>query len=205
MTTEPRPATPSRATVRRTLLISGGFALAFGLYLLAFLVPDVLATASGPQRMTLAQAAEIASAQNTYAIIEDGEWDCDTIVYVRGQSSTNRLRTITRFTEVFLTGGAKDNPAVMLARLSGEVACGELSALEPTGYLTRMSADRQQELTNEARLARFFNATEFLEFCAYCGTDNSLIGTVAGLIAAAGGAALLVWGLRMRVPAPDLE
>jgi hypothetical protein len=60
-----------------------------------------------------------------------------------------------------------------------------------------MSDSKQQDLTNDARLARFFDATEFLEFCDYCGPENSLIGVAFGVVFALAGIAILIVGYRM--------
>jgi hypothetical protein len=147
--------------------------------------------------MTLAEAAATATDQSTYVKIEDGVWRCDTIRYIRGRSSTNSLATTTRFTEIFLTDDATPEQIVMLASLSGEKDCADLDGSPPDGYLTRMSDSKQQDLTNDARLARFFDATEFLEFCDYCGPENSLIGVAFGVVFALAGIAILIVGYRM--------
>ena len=185
-------------TSRRTLLMLGGFLIAFSLYLMVFLVPDVLRTAGGPQSVTLEQAAAIANTESAYVTIEDGEWDCRTIEYVRGRSSTNSRRIETRFTEIFLTDGANPDQIVLFASMSGEMTCDDFEILDqPTGYLTRMSDGKQQELTNDARLARYFDATDFLEFCGYCGTENSLIGAIVGVVLFLGGLFVFWRGWKM--------
>lgn len=195
--TNQTPPTASPANRRRILLISGGVVLAFGLYLLAFLLPDVLRTVGGPTSMSLAQAAGAASNASTYARLEDGVWDCASIAYVRGPSSSNRLREITRFTEAFLTDGGQPQKVVVLATMSGEMNCAQLNAIEPTGYLNRMDDSQYQELANEVRLVGYAPTAQYLEFCGYCGQDNSLIGTIFGFVIFGSGLALLVLGLRM--------
>lgn len=184
------------------MVLGFGIALGlFGAYLLVFLVPDVLITASGPQMLSLKQAAEVAGDNSHYATIEDGKWDCRTISYVRGPSTTgNRVRVITRFTEIFLTDDEPLPSTVMLVSMSGEMKCGEFETVMPTGYLTRMSGDRQQELTNDVRLTRFPEAESFLEFCGYCGTENSLIGVGFGVALALMGVVLTITGFRMGKP-----
>lgn len=181
---------------RRLVLIAAAFLLFFAIYLLAFLLPDFIRTAVGPQQMTMSQAAETASETDTYIAISDGTWECDTIEYVRGRSSTDSNRLTTRFTEVFRTNG--NGTVVLLATMSDEVDCAELQATDLAGYLQRMSPKREQELINEVRLARFINATVFLEICGYCGPTNSLIGTMFGFGFGLIGLVLLVWGLRMQ-------
>lgn len=182
---------------RRTMLITGGVMLVFSIYLLVFLVPDLIRAAAGPEGMTLARAADIASEESTYARLEDGRWQCDTIEYIRGMSSSGTRQIVTRYTEVFYTDATKPEQTVVLVSLSGEVDCAELESLVPEGYLTRMSSGDRQALTNEARLARYFAATDFLSFCGYCGEENSFIGVVFGVIFAVGGFVVLMMGFRM--------
>jgi hypothetical protein len=61
-----------------------------------------------------------------------------------------------------------------------------------------MSNDTQQELTNDARLARYFEAESFLELCGYCGRDNSLIGAIFGVAFTILGAGMIVYGRKLR-------
>lgn len=208
MTDEPQ-TTPAESTSlpnakqsRRILLIAGVVLLLFALYLLVFLVPDFLKSVAGPERMTLAHAAEVATSDSTYAMIDDqGTWHCDTIDYIRGVSSTNRRRIITRNTEIFLTDAS--DKVVVLVTGSGEMSCEDFENNELSGYLTRMSSSKQQELTDEIRLAQFYDATDYLEFCDYCGPENSLIGVIVGMVFAAGGGALLY--VRTRIPKPPTD
>lgn len=180
---------------KRGIIITGAVLLAFAVYLLAFLLPDFIRSSVGPQHMTMTAAVAAAQPSNSYVAITDGSWDCATISYLRGRSSTNRAVTVTRFTEVFRTDPT--GAVVMLVQLSGEVGCAALPDGNLTGYLQQMSAGREQELRNDARLARFINATDYLELCDYCGPTNSLIGVGFGLVFALAGVGLVVWGLRM--------
>lgn len=191
--TEKEKSTPT--IKRKPVLILGGVILAFSLYLLVFLVPDVLRTATGAESMTMERAGEIANDESAYVTITDARWDCDTIAYVRGRSSTNSLKTITRFTEIFATDDSDE--IIMLAQMSGEMTCGDFDGLVPTGYLTRMTSGRQQELTNDARLARFISAETYLDLCGYCGQENSMIGVIMGSLFALLGIGILVYGWRM--------
>lgn len=180
---------------RRNLLIGAAFVLFFAAYLLAFLLPDFIRTVAGPRTITMGQAAEIASHDDDYVTITDGAWECETIELVRGRSATNSLAETTRFTEVFRTN--EGGSVVLLATMSGELDCGELETAVLTGYLNRIPPEKEQELINEVRLARFINATVFIEMCGYCGPTNSLIGTLFGFAFALLGVGLLVWGLKM--------
>ncbi|MCB9455435.1 MAG: hypothetical protein H6671_05575 [Anaerolineaceae bacterium] len=201
MTTTTQPKTSPR-TVRRIMLISGLLLILFGAYLLAFLVPDVLRTLPGPEVMTLAHAAEVAGDDSLYATIEDGRWDCSTIEYIRGRASSsasNVPRIITRYTEIFLTDGTSQPEIAMLVLMSGEMDCGNFDGLLPTGYLTRMTSDKRSDLGS--RTATFSSGVNLLEFCGYCGTDNSLIGLIAGIVLVVGGLVLLFFGFRI----PDLS
>src|SRR5690606_11344915 len=147
-------------TQARFMIIGGIVLLLVGVYISAFLIPDVLKTASGPQPMSLAEAADVANADATYARIEDGKWDCDTLQLVRGRSVTSirygPYREETRFTEVFYSDDSRE--VVVFVTLSGEVECADLAEEQPTGYLYAMQGDTQQALTNEARLARYFDS-----------------------------------------------
>lgn len=176
--------TNTRKSRRRLLRWSGIAALLFGLYLSAFLVPDLLETAGGPTTFTLAQAAEAAHSERTYAQIADGAWECDTLRLVRGISvSTVRgganIRREIRYTEVFYTDD--DQQTVVFVTLSGEIECDELAGQAPTGYLYTLHDDTRRDLTNDALLARYFATETFLELCGYCGQKNSLIGAAFGV------------------------
>ncbi|MCB0114869.1 MAG: hypothetical protein R2873_11380 [Caldilineaceae bacterium] len=191
----------ARRTGKRSLLILGGVLLALGLYVSAFLVPDVLKTAVGPQSFTLVQAAERAGDAPLYARIVDGAWDCETLRQVRGISATalryGSVREETRYSDVFFTDETRD--VVVFVTLSGAVTCEDLGQQRPEGYLYAMNSDTQQDLTNEARLARYFMADTFLEFCGYCGRQNSLIGAIFGVAFVVLGSVMLVAGRRMKI------
>ncbi|MEM7115259.1 MAG: hypothetical protein AAF614_22655 [Chloroflexota bacterium] len=178
---------------KRNVLILAAMILLFAVYLLAFLLPDFIRTVAGPREVTMAQAAELASDDDAYVTILDGSWDCETIKLVRGPSATNTRRETTRATEVFLTNEA--GTVVLLATMSGESDCAELQTAVLSGYLNKMTPEQEQDLINEVRLARFINATTFLEMCGFCGPTNSLIGTLFGFAFALLGIGLLVYGL----------
>lgn len=192
-----KPTQPNSAKNHRIVLIAGGILLFFGLYISAFLIPDVIATASGPETMTLVLAGDIATDTNTYVQIEDGVWDCDTIEYVYGWSSTSKRNEI-KFTEVFVTDDGSPVGIAMLSQMSGEQSCLDLRETIPTGYVRRMSEDTKEVLTNGARLARYFDADVFLEFCGYCGQENSMIGAIFGIVFVLAGLGLLIFGWRMK-------
>lgn len=182
------------------LLILGIGLLLFGLYISAFLVPDVISAASGPESMTLAEAAQVAGSERTYARIEDGAWECETLVHVEGLSPSHRrsapLREETKYTEIFFTNDAAE--VILFVTLSGEVECDEIADDNPAGYLYTMSDGTRRELTNDARLARFISAESYLEFCGYCGRDNSLIGAGFGVVFTLLGAGMIFFGRNMR-------
>jgi hypothetical protein len=182
----------------RGLIITGIVLSAFAVYLLAFLLPDFIRSAVGPQPMTMAEAAIAATASDSYVAITDGTWACETIQYVRGRSATSRYAETTRFTELFRTN--ESGTVLLLATMSGEVDCDGLQATSLVGYLQRMTPAREQELINEVRLARFINATGYLELCGYCGPTNSLIGTIFGFAFALLGIGLVFWGWHRPLP-----
>lgn len=184
------------------MIIGGAILLILGLYISAFLIPDVIQSASGPQSLSLTEAAKVAGSAATYARIEDGAWDCDTLRQVRGLSVTSlrygRLREETRYSEVFFEDDNRE--VVVFVTLSGDVNCDDLAEQAPTGYLYAMQDDTRQSLTNDARLARYFSADSLLEFCGYCGQENSLIGAAFGLVFVVMGGSLLIAGVRTRKP-----
>ncbi|MFK7801621.1 MAG: hypothetical protein AB8G95_08325 [Anaerolineae bacterium] len=189
------------AKQKRTLLIAGGVCLFFSIYLLIFLLPDFIKSLAGPELMTLAQAAEQAKEESLaeasmYVSFTDGEWQCDTIKYVIGYTSTGSDRIETQATELFLTNASGE--VVVLAQMSGELDCADFDGLSAEGYVTKMTSDRQQELTNDVRLARFINGENYLELCGYCGQTNSLIGTLFGFAFLLGALALLYFGWRIK-------
>ena len=98
--------------------------------------------------MTGERAAEVATDESLQVSLEDGAWDCDTLVHVRRRSVTGSSGTITTAaTEIFLTDGRTCPKVVIFATLSGKLSCGDFDGLLLTGYLTLMSSDEQQGLT----------------------------------------------------------
>jgi hypothetical protein len=190
----------SPAAKRRSVLIGGGVLLALSIYLLAFLLPDVIRTLPGAESMTLSRAAEVATGSNKYVTLTDGNFDCDSIRYIRGPSSSGTPRIVIRNTEIFLL--SPDTQVATLVTFSGETTCAEARSGDLTGYLTRMSSGTQQELTNDVRLARYISAESYLELCAYCGLGNSAIGAGFGVAFFIIGIVLLVWGFRMPKSGP---
>ncbi|MBI1297847.1 hypothetical protein GC175_23170 [bacterium] len=190
----------ARRTLQRGLPILGSVLLVLGLYVSAFLIPDVIKTAAGPQRLSLQQAAQLAGDDPLYARIEGGAWDCETLQQVRGLSATalryGRMREETRYAEVFFTDDTR--AVVVFVTLGGAVTCDDLARQWPEGYLYAMNSDTRQELTNEARLARYFTTETFLEFCGYCGRQNSLIGAVFGVVFTLAGIVMLIAWRRLK-------
>lgn len=194
----------ARRYLKRWLPIMGIGLLLVGLYLSVFLLPDTIETMSGPQTMSLAEAAVVAGTERTYASIEGGAWDCETLKQVRGVSATSLrygfgpliTREETRYSEVFFTDNSRE--VVVFVTLAGEVTCDDLKQQWPIGYLYNMNEGTRRDLTNEARLARYFTTDTFLEFCGYCGQQNSLIGALFGVVFVISGVGMFVIGRRMR-------
>ena len=190
----------SRRTLARWLFILGGLLLIFGLYLAAFMIPDFIKALSGPQSMSLEEAVQLAGEEQVYARLEDGEWDCDSVSYVEGFVRSYRryevVREETKFTEVLFTDEPRE--IVTLVTLSGEVNCDGLSGEVPSGYLYSMSDETREELSDDGRLRGYRSADHFLEFCGYCGRDNSLIGVIFSLVFTLCGAGMVVYGFKLR-------
>jgi len=198
MENDTQKSKPNPKKNKRITMITAGVVLLFGVYLLAFLVPDVLRTASGPQTMTLDRAAEVATDQSLYVSLEDGLWDCQTINHVvRRSPNTGTGSRTTTDTEIFVTDDRTQPNVSIFVRMSGRLLCADFDGLTPTGYLTQMSSDEQQTLTSNARLAKFFRADSFLSLCGYCGTENSMIGAVFGIVITLAGIGLFIFGYRM--------
>lgn len=172
-----------RTYKRVTRIISVLFIL-FGIYVLAFLIPDVLDIASGPQEMTVSEAAERASDTRLYASLTDGDWICGSIVHVEGPSGsdfvTGRRIPRTRYTEVIV--GDSQREIAVWTRLSGEVDCEELQVMQPTGYIYALNGNPSGRNTISRDLIR--SADTVVELCGYCGLENSTIGLVFGAVSA---------------------
>ncbi|MCB8943357.1 MAG: hypothetical protein H6658_06355 [Ardenticatenaceae bacterium] len=147
-------------------------------YILYFLLQDVSSVPDDPQVMGLPTAVQQASDERMYVQLQGGQWDCDSITYVRTPRANNRSASTD--TEVFLT--SDDGSVVAFVRLSGEQTCADLNATTPQGYLTLLDSDKQQELTNEVRLAKYIAATDYLELCGYCSPNNSRLGIIISSI-----------------------
>lgn len=191
----------ARRNLGRWLFYPGIIILLFGLYISAFLIPDVIQASSGPESLTLEEAAQSADGDRTYARLEDGSWDCATLKQVQGFSPSHRqydvLREETKTTEIFFANDSRE--IVAFITLSGAVDCDDLTGEVPSGYLYAMSDDTRRELTNDARLVRYSTTADtFLEFCGYCGRDNSLIGAVFGVVFTLLGIAMVVFGRKMK-------
>lgn len=192
----------SRRSLARWMAILGAVFLFFGLYVSAFLIPDVIQTASGPQSMPLTEAAQLANSEQTYARLENGTWDCDSLRQIRGFSPMyhryDRLEEETKFTEVFYTDESRE--IVALVTLSGEVDCEDLANEKPSGYLYAMDSRTKSDLTRSGRLAPYTMSDSYLDFCGYCGRDNSLIGAAFGIFFTLCGLGLLIvaWNLRRK-------
>ncbi len=146
----------------------------FCAYILYFLLQDVNSVPSDPVQIGLQTAVTQASDERIYVQIEGGQWDCDSITHVRTPRINNRPASTD--TEAFLI--SNDGTVVTFVRLSNEQSCDDLNALTPEGYLTRLDADKQQELTNDVRLAKYISATDYLELCSYCSPSNSWLGII---------------------------
>jgi hypothetical protein len=153
-------------------LVVGGFCV----YILFFLLLDIFSVPSDPNILSMSDAARQAGEERIYVAIADGVWDCESLYYITGPSATNRQRTTTRFTEGFLTDPSGE--ILMHASMSGRKTCAELMSETTAGYLSLMDPDKQQELTNEVRLAKYINADTYLELCGYCSPTNSWIGII---------------------------
>lgn len=190
------PKPPAAGANPKAIIIGGLAIILFFGYIMAFLLADVIQNARPPKPMTLSDAASEAADEQIWVAIEDGVYDCDSITYVYGRSATNPQVREIRNTEIFRTD--ETGEIVLFVTLSGRQSCQEIQNAPLKGYLTRMSAGQRQALTNEVRLAKYINASAYLEICGYCGPANSWLGLAISSVALLIGLALLVVGLRLR-------
>jgi len=183
--------TISRKTQVRSVIIAGCVLLFFGLYVLAFLIPDVLRTIGGPTSLTMPEAAAQITEGQVYATLEGGTWVCDSIAYVRGPSSSGTRRIEVKSTNAFYMDAAGD--VAVWVSLSGEVNCDELQTTTPSGYVEPMQQNTRMDLAGDGQMGNVATANTFLEMCGFCGHTNSLIGTVFGAVFTLLGVSLISW------------
>lgn len=125
-----------------------------------------------PTPISLAVSGGMISEERQWVVVEDAHWDCSSMAPF-GFGSDSRVEAM--FTD-------EAGTVVVVAVLSPEVPCAELTASPPTGEIYRMSEHRYARLKDKGRLDNYSNATTYLEMCAYCGPGNSRIGVALGLI-----------------------
>ncbi len=178
---------------RKVTIISASVLIAFCIYILAFLVPDVIRTLGGPSEMTLADAASLVEPDDEFVSLSGYRLDCDSIRYTVGRDANNRTRTTTRATNI--VAESTDGSVLMKARLSGRLECEEIDTSVMSGYLSSLSIVDIRKLT-----ATYPQAQTFLLLCAYCGPENSKLGIIISSAMLLIGVALLVFGLKMKIP-----
>jgi len=179
----------------RSVLIGGCVLLFFGIYVSAFLIPDVIRTAGGPTSYTVNEAANTVTGE-VYATVEDGVWVCDSIDYLRTYSSASRRLTVSG-TRAFHTD--RDGEVAIWVRLSGELTCDDLQSTTPEGYLEPLPQSTRMDLAGDGQMRYVSTANTFFEMCGYCGTENSTIGAIFGVVFVISGVGLLgFWWVRFR-------
>jgi hypothetical protein len=197
--TEDKPQNTITIGQKRASIGFGLVLVAFGLFALFSLLRESLPLIfSSPQQLTIAQAAEIATEDNSYVQLEDAVYLCDRLEYRMGRSSSTNS-TDTRYTDIWLTDEA--NTVAVFASFSGRRDCEWIMERDLSGFLR--TADT---LPRTAGVPPFSLQGEmaYLELCAYCGRVNSIGVMIAMLLVTAfGGLSMFAGFARPVGPAPE--
>jgi hypothetical protein len=171
------PETPADSPPKRTPAVTKRqrmIAVLVGVALIIFALwgaSTILLTGGGiplvPQDLTLIEANEVASENNTYVNLQDAVVLCDTLEYRTGRSSsTNTIET--RYTFVWMVD--TDREVGVFAQYSGRTTCEAIQEGGISGYLTRAV----DTLPREASPLPLGRGADYMELCTYCGPLNSL-------------------------------
>lgn len=165
-----------------------------------------------PRDFVIDEVENINSRQRVYVTLQDGLWDCDSIMYIsrstRNMSAnlftaifSSIFASVTADTEVFYTD--RDQNSIIFVELAGRKSCSDLQSLNPTGYLTVMNSQTHQLLTDNLRLAQYDDAVRFMRLCSTClpntaNSINSMTSFVLPVIYTLIGISMIFSGLRIR-------
>ncbi len=131
------------------------------------------ATPDKPVSMSLEQAAEeVTNGHEPWASLENGKWECTSILHYT--LSLNKVEGA--ITDVAFTNDAQT--IVLFAWFSGEVACEELPALPLAGEVTPLHGVDRETVINQGQLAKYPNASAFLQICTGCTPETTKITVV---------------------------
>lgn len=175
--------------VRVRLFVMGGFGLIAAVAFAAMALlcwTRLQGLPAQPVSMTSSEiAARLDENERLWVAVQDGTWDCASPGWYRGYP---------RFvTQAALVGSEGTVITVVRFRASDRLTCATLPSPPVVGEIEQMTAT--QRATLAADLAKYGEATTFLELCAYCGRRNTTIGAVFSTIMSVGGLACLVCAL----------
>lgn len=171
----------------------GAVLVVFGAFALGAIIIRTTGLLSEPQPLTLAEAAEVATSDNIYVTLQDGDVLCDRLEYREGRSSSTNA-TDTRYTDVWLTNEAAT--VGVFASYSGRLTCEDIIERPKRGYLRTAT-----RLPRTAGTPPLGDAADYLELCGYCGTSNSVtLMAVFGIMIALGG--FMIYGALTRPVMP---
>lgn len=131
------------------------------------------ATPDKPVAMSLEQAAEeVTNGHEPWATLENGKWECASILHY--SLSMNKVKG--DITEAAFTNDAQT--IVLFAWFSGEVACEGLPVLPLTGEITPLHGVDRETVINQGQLAKYPDASAFLQICTDCGPETTKITVV---------------------------
>lgn len=153
------------------------FAKAAGLICVALSIPLTLfswlqlqAFPEQPKHMLLSQAVAQIPSTNLWIILDDIKWDCNHIYYQDTGDTT--------FNTYIVFVDNKSNP-VGLAVFNQKYSCDAIMKLEVSGTLGYLSRRQGEHILPKIGVDAG-SATKFLEFCTYCGRNNSTMGVISG-------------------------
>jgi hypothetical protein len=163
-------------------LIVGAFGWVFAagclFWGILFLV-ELLNMPKEPIPMSIEQAAIEVSDQEIWVVLEGGYWDCPSIAYDQSGDSMA--------TEAMFIDGSES--IIVVVRFNEKLACVQLP-IPVSGTISLMSDSRYSYFSNANRLAKYEQATVFLEMCAFCGRAHSISSVVLSFLMAAVGLSL---------------
>jgi len=120
--------------------------------------------------MQLSQAVAQISSNNLWVILDNIKWDCNHIYYQDTGDTT--FNTYIVFVDNY------SNPTG-LAVFDQKYSCDAIMKMEVSGTLGYLSRRQGEHILPKIGVDAG-SATKFLEFCTYCGRNNSTIGVISG-------------------------